>query len=101
VSVAVLLLSTAANDSILRTNRAAFAGAFRGSARELQLLLDGASPTVPPWTLAMIDPRSKARRWCRPTVLQGRRAPPAYLHYADAVRAITSAARCSDRRDHR
>ncbi len=101
VAVAVLLLSTAANDDVLRRNRAAFDGAFPGRARDLQALIDGAVVADPRRTVAMLEPQSRARRWCRSSVLEGRRSPAAYLHYADAVRAMTTAARPSTRRDHR
>lgn len=99
VTAAVFLLSTETNDAILRRNRAAFISAFPGLARELLALVDGRTSRGGPRTLAAIEPQSKARRWCRATVIQGRRSPAAYLHYADAVRAMTPAARRRTRHD--
>ncbi len=88
IAVAVLLLSTEANDATLRRNRVGFTAAFPGRSGELQDLVNGTS-LVPRRTLAMIAPQSKARRWIRPTVLEGRRSAAAYLHYADAVRRMS------------
>jgi transcriptional regulator with XRE-family HTH domain len=101
IGAAVLLLSTVANDDVLRRNRAAFGAAFPGRARDLQLLLEGAGVPVPRRTVAMIAPQSKARRWCRRSVLEGRRSPAAYLHYADAARAMAPTACRLARRDQR
>jgi hypothetical protein len=96
MAVAVLLLSTEANDATLRRNRIAFTAAFPGSSRDLQDLINATS-TGGRRTLAMIQPQSKARRWIRPTVLEGRRSAAAYLHYADAVRRMSPPTRCRGR----
>ena len=54
--------------------------------RDLMSVIRGAQPDSADWSLAMIDPRSRVREWCRPTVLDGRRSAAPYRHIADFLR---------------
>jgi transcriptional regulator with XRE-family HTH domain len=83
-----LLLSTAVNDVRLRENATGIGQVFPRRWRDLIAVVRGgvhAAGTA--WGIAMIDPRSHARDWLRPTVLDGRRSQAPYRHIADYLRA--------------
>jgi transcriptional regulator with XRE-family HTH domain len=94
----LLVLATDRNDQLMRENRVAFAAAFPIRGRPLaDVLAGGPLPVEARRGIALIDPRSKARRWCRPTVLDGRRSTAPYRNYADFIRAIGRRRRRSGR----
>jgi hypothetical protein len=71
----------------VRQNGTALAAAFPTRAVQLHGLAATGDPSaaVGP-ALAMIDPRSRARRWAKATVLDGRRTRAPYASYADFLR---------------
>lgn len=87
----VFLLATEANERRLRENGLSLAAAFPLRGPALWELVSGRRPgtDVRGRGLAMIDPRSRRRRWCQPTVFDGRRPSPPYRNYADFIRAST------------
>jgi transcriptional regulator with XRE-family HTH domain len=87
----VLLLATEANERRLRENGLSLAAAFPLRGPALWELVSGRRPVtdVGGRGLAMIDPRSRRRRWCQPTVFDGRRPSAPYRNYADFIRAST------------
>lgn len=95
---ALILLDSEAVAQRLIANRLPIATAFPGRAAALGAwLADPAAPFPSGPSIALIDPASRERRWLRPTPLDGRRRPPAYLSYADAVRQWGGAAPPSSR----
>jgi transcriptional regulator with XRE-family HTH domain len=82
-----LVLATAANDERIRANAESLRQVFPRRWRELMSVIRGERPTSRGWALATLDPRSRVRDWCRPTVLDGRRSPAPYQHIADFLRA--------------
>jgi len=82
-----LVLATAANDDRIRTNSISVRQVFPLRWRDLISVIRGAQPNGAGWGLAMIDPRSRVRDWCRPTVLDGRRTTAPYRHIADFLRS--------------
>ena len=94
----LIVLATEANDRLMRETRVAFAAAFPCRGRALAgILAGGPLPIGPRRGIALIDPRSKTRRWCRLTVLDGRRSIAPYRNYADFIRAIGRRRRRSGR----
>jgi transcriptional regulator with XRE-family HTH domain len=88
---AALFLATEANDMRLRENAGSFRQRFRFRWRELAAVVGGSEPRHGQgWAMAMIDPRSKARTWCRATVLDGRRSTAPYRHPADFLTRANS-----------
>jgi len=89
-----LCLDTDDCAAILRDHRSTFDAGFRLRTPELETLI--AAPVHPPHRgergVAMIDPRSRARRWLRPTVLDGRRTSPRYSDRSSFARARRRAA---------
>jgi transcriptional regulator with XRE-family HTH domain len=83
----VLLLATDTNDRRLLELGATLRSAFPLRARDLAAVVEGGRPSGSARALAMIDPRSRARRWCRPTRLDGRRTTAPYRDYRDFVAA--------------
>jgi hypothetical protein len=81
-----LILATVANDDRIRANALGLRQIFPRRWRDLMSLIGGAQPDGAGWVLAMIDPRSRVRLWCRPTVIDGRRSPAPYRHIADFLR---------------
>lgn len=82
-----LLLVTDVNDARVRENASGIGQAFPRRWRELMAVVRHTAPTAGTgWALAMIDPRSRVRDWCRPTVLDGRRSQAPYRHIADFLR---------------
>lgn len=88
---ALLVLETAAVDTAVRDNRDLLGRTFGGRVEDLSALVDGSAPGSPMSRryIAGFDPRSRRATWLRPTKLQGRRTPPAYLDYADAARRLS------------
>ena len=80
-------LATGANDDRMRANAESLRQVFPLRWRELMRIVRGESPATDGWGLAMIDPRSRVRDWCRPTALDGRRSPAPYVHPGDFLRA--------------
>jgi len=83
----VLLLSTSAIDDRIRENAAGVRQIFPRRWRDLVQVVRGETISGRGWGIAMIDPRSRVRNWCRPTVLDGRRRPAPYRHLAEFLRA--------------
>jgi hypothetical protein len=87
VVTCAVLLDSEAIASALRFNRATFEQEFPIRASELDVILrEGAD--APAFTslrrgVAVIDPRSRRKRWLRPTAIDRRRSNAAYLGYAD------------------
>jgi transcriptional regulator with XRE-family HTH domain len=69
----VLMLSTAVIDERIRENAPGIRQISPRGWRDLLQVVRGETATASGWGLAMIDPRSRVRSWCRPTVLDGRR----------------------------
>jgi transcriptional regulator with XRE-family HTH domain len=99
VAAALLLLATEEVDRRLSENRVVLGEAFPGRAADLErLIVDArvdaaampAAPT-PVRFLALIDPHSRARRWLRPSTVDGRRSKAPFRTYADFVRAPRTA----------
>ena len=86
ITASALVLATAANDERIRMNSVGLRQVFPLRWRDLMSVIRGAQPTSADWGLAMIDPRSRVREWCRPTALDGRRSAAPYRHIADFLR---------------
>ena len=86
VMATALVLATAANDDRIRANAVSLRQVFPLRWRDLMSVIGGAQPNGAGWGLAMIDPRSRVRDWCRPTVADGRRSQAPYRHIADFLR---------------
>jgi transcriptional regulator with XRE-family HTH domain len=85
----LLLLASRANDDRVASNRATIEDGFRIRARELGDVIAGRSiPVTRTRAIAMIDPASRRRAWCRPLWIDGRRTPAPYADYADFLRAL-------------
>ena len=91
VTTAALLLATEVNDQRVRENASSIRQRFPGRWRELAAIASG-DPTasLATWSLAMIDPHSRASTWCRPTVLDGRRSAAPYVDVGDFLEQRTS-----------
>ena len=86
----LLLLDSRAVADRLRDNRGIAAMSFPGRASVLSGFIDDPRSAVPPpRSLAMIDPLSRRSAWLRPASIDGRRAAPAFLDYADAARRMS------------
>lgn len=83
-----LLLSTEVNDDRVRANATSIGQTFPGRWRDLMATVKGAGGESRGWAIALIDPRSRVRDWCRPTVLDGRRSAAPYRNIADFLRAV-------------
>jgi transcriptional regulator with XRE-family HTH domain len=90
---ALLLLATDANEGRLHSNRELLAVAFPVRATTLASSVTSGLRQGPGRALALIDPRSKRRRWLRPSRLDGRKSPSPYLDYAGFMRATTRSTR--------
>jgi len=86
IMATALGLATTANDIRVRSNAVSLGQVFPHRWRDLMSVIRGAQTTSAGWGLAMIDPRSRVRDWCRPTVLDGRRSVAPYRHIADFLR---------------
>ena len=83
VATAALFLATQANDLAFRDNAQSVKQRFPGRWRDLADVVSGKGAAADGWAVAMIDPRSRASTWCRPTVLDGRRSAARYRDAAD------------------
>jgi hypothetical protein len=84
VGVFAFLLATTINDRRIRDNALGVAQRFPVRWRDIAAVV--AKRSIPPkagWGVAMVDPRSKARTWSRPTVLDGRRSAARYRDTGD------------------
>ncbi len=88
VAPVALLLSTEINDDRIRENAAAIRQTFPRRWRDVTAIIQGAGTGSRGWAIALIDPRSRVRDWCRPTVLDGRRSAAPYRSIADFLRAL-------------
>jgi transcriptional regulator with XRE-family HTH domain len=85
----LLLLASRANDERVASNRASIDDGFRIRARELGDIIVGGSSGAPRTrAIAMIDPTSRRRAWCRPLWIDGRRTPAPHADYAGFLRAL-------------
>jgi transcriptional regulator with XRE-family HTH domain len=81
---AALFLATEENDQAIRDNAQSVRQRFPARWRDLAVVVSGeATVTTNGWAIAMIDPRSRASAWCRPTVLDGRRSAARYRDATD------------------
>jgi hypothetical protein len=98
IIAALIVLDTRATADRLRSNREAIAQSFPLRAEWLTRCLRGETtiPQGPLRALAAIDPASRRTMWLRPTVLDGRRSPPAYEDYAEFSRRLTQRQRIQD-----
>lgn len=92
---ALVVLMTSEVEGRVRENVAAIASGFRVRGSALARWV--ADPSHE-WArgargLALIDPHSRRREWLRPTWTDGRRTPPPYADYADAVRRLARRSR--------
>jgi hypothetical protein len=84
VMTAALFLATDANDRTMRDNARSIRQRFPARWRDLSMIVSGnGAVTTEGWAIAMIDPRSRAFAWCRPTVLDGRRSRARYRDSAE------------------
>jgi transcriptional regulator with XRE-family HTH domain len=89
VTVMVLALDSEQMARRLRDNRDIVKHSFTGEVEPLDAWLrDPKQPRPRGWTIAMVDPASRADRWLRPPVLGRSRRVPAYRDYADAARRL-------------
>jgi transcriptional regulator with XRE-family HTH domain len=85
----LLLLMTEANDRRAAANRGSIDLGFPVRARDLIRSVRGdAEPMVEGRAIAMVDPRSKRRDWCRAMRIDGRRSRAPFLDYADFMRVV-------------
>ena len=91
----LILLATEANDARVLANRLSIQLGFPQRSRHLVDTLDGTAPRNTGRGIAMVDPRSRRRGWCRALAIDGRTAPAPYRDYADFMRPATSRARRS------
>ncbi|HET7026141.1 MAG TPA: helix-turn-helix domain-containing protein [Candidatus Limnocylindrales bacterium] len=88
VSGVLLLLATEANERRLLDNSSVVQAVFRVHADELLDGIDKRLALPHGRALALLDPRSRKRRWLsRPRVHSGRSRPP-YADYADFMRTV-------------
>ena len=90
VAGALLVLMSAANDRFLAANRPLASAAFPGRARAFGAVARRNAEPAETRYLAMIDPRSRAIGWVRPTRIDGRYTSPPYADYVDAARRLTA-----------
>lgn len=88
IQAGALVLATVANDGAIRANRPAIEVAFAGRALEVHATIESRAKPSDRRFLAMVDPRSRRRRWLIPTMLDGRRSSPRYMDYVDAARQL-------------
>jgi transcriptional regulator with XRE-family HTH domain len=84
---ALLVLATTDNDGRLHENRELINVGFPGRGPNLESWLAGGPEPRKP-VVALIDPRSRRRRWLIPTKIDGRRYELRYASYADFMRSV-------------
>jgi transcriptional regulator with XRE-family HTH domain len=95
MQAAALLLATATNDERLRQNAESIVQAFPRRWSELMAVVGRSGTPAATWAIGMIDPHSKARVWCRATVLDGRRTAAPYRTAGDYLQSERSRRRRS------
>lgn len=85
-AAALLVLATTENDARLFENRDLVDEAFSGRAADMDRWLS-TGVSVPGRVVALVDPRSRRRRWLIPTRLDGRRHELRYASYIEFIRA--------------
>jgi transcriptional regulator with XRE-family HTH domain len=85
----LLLLASEEVEGVLRANREVLSRSFPARASSMAMVIADES-TQPGRGLALIDPASKRRTWLMAAAIDGRRSPPRYEGYADAVRRLAS-----------
>lgn len=85
---AAIMLDTATVADGLRANRELANQAFPVRASALDALVRHPGNRPGGRGLAVIDPLSRRAAWIRPTMLDGRRVPPAYRDYAEVARRL-------------
>jgi hypothetical protein len=96
LGVYAFLLATAVNDGLIRDNALSCKQRFPVRWRDIAGVVGRRSvPSRAGWGIAMIDPRSKAGTWCRPTVLDGRRSAARYRDVGHFLVRRTGASRGS------
>lgn len=85
---ALLVLATEANDRLITANHGLIRQAFPVRAAALFDWLGEPVAPLPGPAIALIDPRSRRRRWPIATALDGRRTPLRYASYADFMRNV-------------
>lgn len=95
VAGCLLLLATASNDARARTNRAAFDHAFGKRAIDLAHVVAAPDPASlrDGRAVAMIDPRSRRKRWLIALAIDGRRSRSPYVDYASFVASLSRRSR--------
>lgn len=87
----LFLLASSANDARVAENRISFDAGFPLRSRHLAAILAGdPSPDRGGRAIAMLDPASKRRAWCRPLRIDGRWTAAPYADYADFMRKTLS-----------
>jgi hypothetical protein len=84
----VLALDSADVEARIGANSALLAASFPGRAAALASWLEAPGSQPPGRCLALIDPASRARRWLRPSRVDGRRSSSRYVNYAEAADRI-------------
>jgi transcriptional regulator with XRE-family HTH domain len=86
----LFLLATQANDLRVAANRGSIEAGFPLRARHLAAILSGdeVPSEAAARAVALVDPHSRRRAWCRPLWVDGRRSPAPYLDYADFMRSL-------------
>ncbi|MEW5991728.1 MAG: helix-turn-helix transcriptional regulator [Chloroflexota bacterium] len=84
----LLLLASRDNDDRVAENAGSIRAGFAIKSRQLGEIVDAGSVPAPRTrAIAMIDPESRRRAWCRPLWIDGRRTPAPYTDYADFLRS--------------
>ena len=88
----LLLLASESNDARIAENRISFDTGFPLRSRHLMAILEGTTRSVADGRgVAMVDPRSRRRTWCRPLRIDGRWTRSPYEDYRDFVRRSLAA----------
>jgi transcriptional regulator with XRE-family HTH domain len=85
---ALLVLATEANDQLITANHGVVSRNFPIRAAALHEWLDHPASSTQRLALALIDPRTRRRRWLQPLALDGRRTALRYAGYADFMRSV-------------
>lgn len=84
---AVLVLATTANDELITANHGLIRAAFPARATDLHAWLSDPTESAAPG-LALVDPRSRRRRWLIPSALDGRSTELRYASYSDFMTRV-------------
>lgn len=86
----LLALASSENDDRIARERELIGELFPSDAVALEVVVDGSTDRPPTGAVAMVDPRSRKRRWLTRVRIDGRRTHPPYLGYREAASALTS-----------